>query len=510
MIVVLRGDSYNKLNDSEFVIDKKSNNDFKNLFKYFKSLNFIPQKIVHFWNSEFTQNLSGSNDDLKDKFYDSVYSLFFISNALHHIGINKKIQIGIISANLYSVIGEEKVNSPEHSLMLGPSKVINKEFPNIACKNIDLNIDEKESEVIKQIITELNEEDDSEIVAYRGKYRWVQTFEQIKLKDSDKLATSLVEDGHTILITGGTGGIGLEIAYYFSQIAKCHLILTKRSAFPDKNEWKNWLNENVEDGKTSQIIKKIYEIEESGSTVEVIVSGVEDTKAVKSMIVDLKERYRKIDIVIHAAGIIDDNLLVNSSIEAIERVLSPKVFGTINLYQAMKDFEPGLFILFSSVNSLLAPVGQFDYSAANNFLDAFVNYFNSQDQTKFISINWPGWKEVGILANLSPKPGMDSWKENSLKNSISNSEGVKAFNLILNEKYSQVIIYPASEADLSRSSKELFKAVSISSPEVDEDIQFDFEDLTDSEKPLALIWMNLLGVERLSKKDNFQIFTHYI
>ncbi len=98
---------------------------------------------------------------------------------------------------------------------------------------------------------------------------------------------------------------------------------------------------------------------------------------------------------------------------------------------------------------------------------------------------------------------MDSWKENSLKNSISNSEGVKAFNLILNEKYSQVIIYPASEADLSRSSKELFKTVSISSPEVDADIQSDFEGLTDSEKPLALIWMNLLGVERLSKKDNF-------
>jgi len=503
VIVVLRGDSFNKLNDNEFVIDKKSNNDFKNLFNNFKLINFIPQKIVHFWNSEFTQNLSGSNDDLKDKFYDSVYSLFFISNALHHMGMNKKIQIGIISTNLHSVIGEEKVNSPEHSLMLGPSKVINKEFPNIACKNIDLNFDEKESEVIKQIITELNEEDDSEIVAYRGKYRWIQTFEQIKLKDSDKTAVSLVKDGHTILITGGTGGIGLEIAYNFSQMAKCHLILTKRSAFPDKSEWKDWLNENGEDGKTSKIIKNINVIEESGSTVEIIVSDVEDKKAVRDMIGNLKERYGKIDIVIHAAGIIDDNLLVNSSIEAIERVLSPKVFGAVNLYQAMKDFEPGLFILFSSVNSLLAPVGQFDYSAANNFLDAFVNYFNSQDQTKFISINWPGWKEVGILANLNSESGINSWKEESIKKSITNAEGVKAFNLILNEKYSQVIIYPASEADLSRSSKELFKAVSISSPEVDEDIQFDFEDLTDSEKPLALIWMNLLGVERLSKKDNF-------
>jgi len=499
VIVVLRGDSYNKLNDNEFVIDKKSNNDFKNLFKYFKSLNFIPQKIVHFWNSEFTQNLSGSNDDLKDKFYDSVYSLFFISNALHHMGMNKKIQIGIISTNLHSVIGEEKVNSPEHSLMLGPSKVINKEFPNIACKNIDLNFDEKESEVIKQIIAELNEEDDSEIVAYRGKYRWIQTFEQIKLKDSDKLATSLVKNGHTILITGGTGGIGLEIAYNFSQMAKCHLILTKKSAFPDKNEWKDWLNENGEDGKTSKIIKNINVIEESGSTVEIIVSDVEDKKAVRDMIGNLKERYGKIDIVIHAAGIIDNNLLVNKNIEAIDRVLSPKVFGAVNLYQAMKDFQPGLFILFSSISSLIAPVGQFEYSAANNFLDAFVNYFNSQDQTKFISINWPAWKEVGILANS----GMDSWKENLLKKSISNSEGVKAFNLILNENYSQVLISPGGEADFSRSSKELFKAVSHSSPEVDADIQSNLSGLTDSEKPLALIWMNILGVESLSKKDNF-------
>ena len=499
VIVVLRGDSFNKLNDNEFVIDKKSNNDFKNLFNNFKSINFIPDKIVHFWNSEFSQNISWSNDELKDKFYDSVYCLFFISNALQHLGVNKKIQIGIISTNLHAVIGEEKLNSPEHSLMLGPSKVINKEFPNIVCKNIDLNFDEKESEVIKQIITELNEEDDSEVVAYRGKYRWVQTFDKIKLKDSNKITTNSIKEGNTILISGGTGGIGLEIAYNFSRMANCNLILTKKSAFPDKSEWDNWLNENGENEKTSKIIKKINEIEGSGSTVEIIVSDVEDKKVIRDIIGNLKERYGKIDVVIHAAGIIDDDLLVNKNIEAIARVLSPKVLGTINLYQAVKDFEPGLFILFSSINSLIAPAGQFDYSAANNYLDAFANHLNSLNQTKFISINWPGWKDVGILANLNSESGIDSWKEKS----ITNSEGIKAFNLILNESFSQVIISPGGEADLNSSSKEMFNAVSNSSLEVDADMQSNLKSLTDSEKPLALIWINALGVEHLSKRDNF-------
>ncbi|MBT8392899.1 MAG: SDR family NAD(P)-dependent oxidoreductase [Ignavibacteria bacterium] len=503
VIVVLQGDIYNKISDNEFVIDKKSNNDFKNLFENLKSVNFVPDKIVHFWNSEFTQNFSKSNDELKDRFYDSVYSLFFISNALLHAGFNQKIQIGIISTNLHSVIGNEKLNSPEHSVLFGPSKVINKEFPNVFCKNIDLSFDEKEGEVSHQIIEELLRDDNDEVIAYRGKYRWTQAFENIKLKDLGDPAQNLTAKRKTILITGGTGGIGLEIATYFSQISNSNLILTKRSSFPDRTEWNDLLRKNGEDGKISEIIKKIYEIEKSGSTVEIIVSDVNDKKAIGKMALNLKEKYGKIDVVIHSAGIIDDNLLVNKNIEMIDKVLSPKVFGTLNIYQAMKDFEPGLFVLFSSVNSLLAPAGQFDYSAANNYLDAFANHFNSLNSTKFISINWPGWKEVGIVANLKSEPGNNSWKEESIKKSITNAEGVKAFNSILNETFSQVIISPGGEADLSRSSKKLFNAVSHSSDEVNADIQSSFEGLTDSEKPLALIWVNALGVEHISKKDNF-------
>lgn len=49
----------------------------------------------------------------------------------------------------------------------------------------------------------------------------------------------------------------------------------------------------------------------------------------------------------------------------------------------------------------------------------------------------------------------------------------------------------------------MFNAVSHSSDEVDADIQSSLEGLTDSEKPLALIWVNALGVEHISKKDNF-------
>jgi acyl carrier protein len=49
----------------------------------------------------------------------------------------------------------------------------------------------------------------------------------------------------------------------------------------------------------------------------------------------------------------------------------------------------------------------------------------------------------------------------------------------------------------------MFNAVSNSSLEVDADIQSNLKSLTDSEKPLALIWINALGVEHLSKKDNF-------
>ncbi len=110
--------------------------------------------------------------------------------------------------------------------------------------------------------------------------------------------------------------------------------------------------------------------------------------------------------VIHAAGVIEDGVLLVKSPESAARVLDPKVKGTLVLDSVLRDVTNGpnqtepldFLALFSSVSSVLAPAGQVDYTAANAFLDALAE---SQNSTRVVAINWGPWRDVGMAARLS-------------------------------------------------------------------------------------------------------------
>jgi hypothetical protein len=63
--------------------------------------------------------------------------------------------------------------------------------------------------------------------------------------------------------------------------------------------------------------------------------------------------------------------------EEWKTVIDPKVTGTWNLHQVLKDSPLEFFVMFSSVCGLGGNTGQANYSAANTFLDSFVQYRRS-------------------------------------------------------------------------------------------------------------------------------------
>ena len=108
---------------------------------------------------------------------------------------------------------------------------------------------------------------------------------------------------------------------------------------------------------------------------------------------------------IHAAGTFGDGLIRLRTRERVESVLTPKLVGTIVLFDLFKDTELDFLILFSSLTSILTPYAVADHSAANAFLDAFGAFANRQARFRTVTINWPGWKDVGQLANLEDCAG---------------------------------------------------------------------------------------------------------
>ncbi|WP_455883944.1 KR domain-containing protein, partial [Serratia proteamaculans] len=115
----------------------------------------------------------------------------------------------------------------------------------------------------------------------------------------------------------------------------------------------------------------------------------------------MTRQHRRLDGIIHSAGVIADNFIVKKSVEEFRRVLCPKVAGTLNLDRATRDMPLDFFVLFSSSTSVLGNLGQADYAAANGFMDSFAAYRNDlarlrQRQGHTLAINWPLWQDGGM------------------------------------------------------------------------------------------------------------------
>ncbi|HSD64177.1 MAG TPA: SDR family NAD(P)-dependent oxidoreductase, partial [Ignavibacteriaceae bacterium] len=276
---------------------------------------------------------------------------------------------------------------------------------------------------------------------------------------------------------------------------------TQLSDIPPKNKWREIIRENHIDNALNQKLRKLIELEESGGTVTVYTAPVSDKKKMKEVIELVKNRYGEINGIIHCAGIVKPGIISAKEKGTIENVFLSKVEGTLILNDLAKDLHLDFFVLCSSTTSITTPFAESDYSAANAFLDVFAQYSNSVNKFYTLSINWPGWKEIGQLANLKMLKGTEEWKKSALDLAISPQEGLEAFKLALSSDLNQVIVSPESLENFS------LKRTASFIPETTQldDIKIDDEEneKTNVEENLALIWKDILGVMENGKDDNF-------
>jgi acyl transferase domain-containing protein/NADPH:quinone reductase-like Zn-dependent oxidoreductase/NADP-dependent 3-hydroxy acid dehydrogenase YdfG/aryl carrier-like protein len=192
--------------------------------------------------------------------------------------------------------------------------------------------------------------------------------------------TSLRDDA-TYLITGGLGGLGLTVAKALADDGARHLVLMGRRA------------------PNATAVASIAELTRRG--VDVVVESADiaspsDLEAVLSRVAASGFPLRG---VIHSAGVIDDAVLADLDWTRMSAVLSPKVMGGWNLHQQTRELSLDFFILFSSVAALMSGVGQGNYAAANQFLDALAESRAAQGLPA-LSINWGSWDVVGMAANV--------------------------------------------------------------------------------------------------------------
>jgi acyl carrier protein len=105
---------------------------------------------------------------------------------------------------------------------------------------------------------------------------------------------------------------------------------------------------------------------------------------------------------VHAAGVLDDGILLQQNWERFAKVMAAKVKGTWNLHRLTQELPLDFFVSFSSAASLLGAPGQGNYAAANAFLDAIAHYRRAAGLPG-LSINWGPWSEAGMAVSLGER-----------------------------------------------------------------------------------------------------------
>jgi phthiocerol/phenolphthiocerol synthesis type-I polyketide synthase C len=136
-------------------------------------------------------------------------------------------------------------------------------------------------------------------------------------------------------------------------------------------------------------------MEAAGVRVVVAKADVSDERQVAGVIEEIRRSMPPLRGVVHAAGILDDGVLLQLDEERFARVMAPKVSGAWNLHRLTLEDDLDSFVLFSSAASVLGSPGQGNYVAANAFLDALAHHRRALGMPA-LAINWGAWTEVGL------------------------------------------------------------------------------------------------------------------
>jgi NAD(P)-dependent dehydrogenase (short-subunit alcohol dehydrogenase family) len=239
--------------------------------------------------------------------------------------------------------------------------------------------------------------------------------DQVALRDGQRYSPQLVRQQETLadptmpdfradgsyLITGGLGGLGLEVARWMTQHGARRLILMGRTALPARLGW----SELAPDDARVQQIAAIRELEALGATVHLAAVDVADAAQLGAFLQTYqREGWPPIRGVIHAAGVIRDRTILQLDAATFDLAFKPKVAGAWLLHTLLRDAPLDFFVLFSSVASMLGSPSQGNYAAANAFLDALAQHRRAQGLPA-VSINWGPWAEVGMAARLLEQGG---------------------------------------------------------------------------------------------------------
>ncbi|WP_377594394.1 type I polyketide synthase [Micromonospora eburnea] len=177
-----------------------------------------------------------------------------------------------------------------------------------------------------------------------------------------------------VWITGGTGGVGAQLARWLTVRGARSLVLLSRRG-PD----------------APGAAELVTELAARGTTATVVACDVAD----RSQIAGLIEQMGPPSAVFHTAGVLDDGVLESLTTSRLETVLAAKAAAARHLDELTRDLDLTAFVLFGSLAGAVGAAGQANYAAANAYLEALAAARHAANR-RALTVSWGAWAGPGM------------------------------------------------------------------------------------------------------------------
>ncbi|MEU5684058.1 hypothetical protein DEJ48_13470 [Streptomyces venezuelae] len=279
-----------------------------------------------------------------------------------------------VTRGAVSVSVDDGVTAPAQALVWGLGRAVAQELPTLWGGLIDLP-EETDRPTLDRLCAVLAAEGNEDQIALRAAGAFGRRLVRAPLGDIGR--TDWKPGSGTVLITGGTGALGSQVARRLADRGAEHLLLVSRR------------------GRGAPGAADLEaELVRAGARVTVAACDIADDDALRELLASVPADC-PLTSVFHTAAVLDDAAVEALTPEQADGVLRVKAGAAWRLHELTLDRELSAFVLFSSVAGSVGMAGQGNYAPANAYVDALARYRRSRGLTA-TSVAWGPWAEGGM------------------------------------------------------------------------------------------------------------------
>lgn len=384
-VLVSSGRQFACLNDEHYEINLNAKADHLKLFKHLQSKGIRIAQIVSLIDYQASAEISTDSCPRNiEVFLNTIQSVI-------ETKVDEQLARIVWVARDCNGVTPAEPGLPEKAMMAGFTKSLRLEHPALECLHVDLSSTSslKNAEILADELTGFCKEAS---VAYRHGKRYVARLEKLDLVNERQNPVEL-KPGGLYLVTGGLGGLGMELCRKLGNTYRAKLLIMGRSPLQNGEN-----RSAVREESSNQLGQRFQTLLDEKIDCRYIQADVCDPAAVNELVArEEATAGRLLDGIFHLAGAAHERPLEQETVDGFVKIAGPKYQGTVVLGDLLKSRQGSFLAAFSSVNAFFGGASTACYSAANAFMDAYCRRLSRTGLPAYCYA-WSLWDGMGMSA----------------------------------------------------------------------------------------------------------------